>query len=122
MKTGTQKKPGKDIRTLNETRKIDKKSIIVLVIAALLFFGAFFWLHSEDIIKDTNDIFSPYSEDEIVEFEKATVNEIVKVPFSRPRNRSELIKTEEYGRFRNKLLSLLYNDIAERIGGDEVVL
>lgn len=51
-----------------------------------------------------------------------TVNEIVKVPFSRPRNRSELIKTEEYGRFRNKLLSLLYNDIAERIGGDEVVL
>ena len=75
MKTGTQKKPGKDIRTLNETRKIDKKSIIVLVIAALMFFGAFFWLHSEDIIKDTNDIFSPYSEDEIVEFEKATVNE-----------------------------------------------
>ena len=47
MKTGTQKKPGKDIRTLNETRKIDKKSIIVLVIAALMFFGAFFWLHSD---------------------------------------------------------------------------
>lgn len=51
-----------------------------------------------------------------------TVNEIVKVPFSRPRVRSELIKTEEYGKFRNRLLSLLYNDIAERIGGDEVVI
>ncbi|MCR5110006.1 MAG: ABC transporter ATP-binding protein [Ruminococcus sp.] len=51
-----------------------------------------------------------------------TVNEIVRVPFERPRNREQLVKTDEYGKFRNKLLSLLYNDIAERIGGDEVVL
>ena len=51
-----------------------------------------------------------------------TVHEIVNVPFDRPRRREELVKTEEYGKFRNRLLSLLYNDIAERIGGDEVVL
>ena len=51
-----------------------------------------------------------------------TVNEVVNVPFDRPRNRAELVKTDEYGRFRNKLLSLMNSDIAERIGGDEVVL
>ncbi len=51
-----------------------------------------------------------------------TVNEIVKVPFERPRSRAELVKTEEYGRFRNRLLSLLYQDVAARIGGEEVVL
>ena len=51
-----------------------------------------------------------------------TVNEVVNVPFDRPRRRDDLVRTEEYSRFRNRLLSLLYNDIAERIGGDEVVL
>ena len=51
-----------------------------------------------------------------------TVNEVVNVPFERPRRREELVKTDEYGKFRNRLMSLLYNDIAERIGGDEVVL
>ena len=51
-----------------------------------------------------------------------TVNEIVKVPFERPRSRAELVKTEAYGKFRNRLLSLLYQDVAARIGGEEVVL
>lgn len=51
-----------------------------------------------------------------------TVNEIVKVPFARPRNRAELVKTDEYGRFRNRLLSLLYQDVADRIGGEEVII
>ena len=109
MKTGTQKKTGKDIRTLNETRKIDKKSIIVLVIAALMFSGAFFWLHSEDIIKDTNDIFSPYGEDEIVEFEKATVNEIVKEDIeidelieNAPVGMQELSVTVKSGRYKGE--------------------
>ncbi|MBP3761428.1 MAG: ABC transporter ATP-binding protein [Ruminococcus sp.] len=51
-----------------------------------------------------------------------TVNEIVNVPFERPRRREDLVKTEEYNKFRNRLMFLLYNDIAERIGGDEVVL
>ena len=76
MKKDARKKPAKKGNTLNEPRKIDKKSIAVLVVAAVVFFGAFFALHSEDILKDTNDIFWPYG-DEIVEFEKATVTEIV---------------------------------------------
>ena len=76
MKKKTGNKPVKKADTLNESRKKDKKTIIVLVIAALIFFGAFFSLHSEDILKDTNDIFWPYG-DEIVEFEKAKVMEIV---------------------------------------------
>lgn len=77
MKKGAQKKPGKNVKTLNEPRRVDKKSIIVLAIAAVVFVGAIFWLYSDDILKDTNDIFWPYG-DEIVEFEKATVTEIVK--------------------------------------------
>ena len=76
MKKAAGKKPVKKGNTLNEAPKRDKKTIIVLVIAALIFFGAFFSLHSEDILKDTNDIFWPYG-DEIVEFEKAKVVEIV---------------------------------------------
>lgn len=51
-----------------------------------------------------------------------TVNEIVEVPFERPRSREALIKTDEYGNFRKSLMSLLYSDIGEKIGGDEVVI
>ena len=76
MKKPSGKKPVKKDNTLNEPKKVDVKTVVVLVISALIFFGAFFWLHSEDLIKDTNDIFWPYG-DEIVEFEKATVAEIV---------------------------------------------
>ena len=46
----------------------------------------------------------------------------IKVPFERPRNRSELVQTGEYTKFRNELLSLFYSDIVSRIGGEEVVL
>jgi len=46
----------------------------------------------------------------------------IPVPFARPRNRTELVSTAEYGRFRNELLSLFYSDIASKIGGSEVVL
>ena len=51
-----------------------------------------------------------------------TVAEIIPVPFERPRDRKTLVQTPGYGQFRNRLLSLFYNDIAERIGGEEVVL
>ena len=44
------------------------------------------------------------------------------VPFSRPRNRSELVQTREYAAFRNELLALFYGDIVNKIGGNEVVL
>jgi len=46
----------------------------------------------------------------------------ISVPFARPRNRAELVQTAEYGMFRNELLSLFYGDIADKIGGSEVVL
>ena len=46
----------------------------------------------------------------------------IEVPFDRPRNRAKLVQTKEYAQFRNKLLALFYSDIAEKIGGSEVVL
>ncbi len=51
-----------------------------------------------------------------------TVRKEIPVPFARPRNRAELVETKAYGEFRNELLSLFYGDIADRIGGSEVVL
>lgn len=51
-----------------------------------------------------------------------TVAEIVQVPFARPRNRAELVALPEYNTFRNKLLALFYDDVASRIGGDEVII
>ena len=51
-----------------------------------------------------------------------TVAEIIPVPFERPRDRQKLVQSPEYGKFRSRLLRLFYNDIAERIGGEEVVL
>lgn len=51
-----------------------------------------------------------------------TVAEIIPVPFDRPRDRAKLVQTPEYTKFRNRLLNLFYNDVAERIGGEEVVL
>lgn len=50
------------------------------------------------------------------------VFEEIPVPFQRPRNRAELVGSLEYGKFRNKLMSMFYSDIAEKIGGAEVVL
>ncbi len=46
----------------------------------------------------------------------------IPVNFERPRNRSELVQTKEYNKFRNELISLFYGDIVNKIGGDEVVL
>ncbi len=46
----------------------------------------------------------------------------INVPFERPRNRSTLVQTGEYGKFRNELIAMFYSDIASRIGGEEVVI
>lgn len=46
----------------------------------------------------------------------------IPVPFERPRNRADLVQTKAYSKFRNRLLSMFYGDIAEKIGGNEVVL
>ena len=46
----------------------------------------------------------------------------IKITFARPRKRAELVQTKEYSAFRNELMALFYADIANRIGGNEVVL
>ena len=46
----------------------------------------------------------------------------IKVPFDRPRNRTQLVQTKGYNKFRNELLAMFYSDIVSKIGGEEVVL
>ncbi|MCL4441129.1 MAG: ABC transporter ATP-binding protein [Firmicutes bacterium] len=46
----------------------------------------------------------------------------VTVKFARPRDRAGLIRSEEYARLRNKMVSLFYDDVLQKIGGPEVVL
>ncbi len=50
------------------------------------------------------------------------VHKEIRVPFKRSRNRAEMIGLKKYSDFRNKLISLFYSDIVDKIGGDEVVL
>ncbi len=59
-----------------QTIKKEKSTIIVLAAAAVVFFGALFCIYSKDILNGAGDIFAN-SGDEIIEFEKATVTEIV---------------------------------------------
>lgn len=58
------------------TLKDSKSSIIVLGIALLLFIAALFYLYSEDVMAGIEDIHNEYG-NEMVEFERATVNEII---------------------------------------------
>ena len=46
----------------------------------------------------------------------------ISVPFVRPRVREELYQSVAYNRLRNELVSLFYQDVAEKIGNEEVVL
>jgi uncharacterized membrane protein len=57
--------------------KNEKASIIVLVICAIIFLLAFFRIHSEDILKGSGQFFSIYDEDTAVEYETATVTEVI---------------------------------------------
>lgn len=59
-----------------QRKSLDKPSVIVLAAAAVVFLLALFWLHSEDILQGAGRIFWVYG-DEIVEFEKGTITEIV---------------------------------------------
>ncbi|HHV30738.1 ABC transporter ATP-binding protein [Acetivibrio mesophilus] len=51
-----------------------------------------------------------------------TIKKQINVEFKRPRDRTSLIRSEEYTNLRNKLVGLFYDDLIEKIGGDEVVL
>lgn len=44
------------------------------------------------------------------------------VPFGRPRDHAAMVGTDAYFKLRNELVSLFYLDIADKIGGDEVVI
>ncbi|MBQ6088083.1 MAG: YibE/F family protein, partial [Firmicutes bacterium] len=77
MKKKTVNKPVKKADTLNELRKRDKKTIIVLVIATLIFFGVFFSIYSDDILNNSYEYFTQYDGEEVIEFEKGRVTEIV---------------------------------------------
>lgn len=54
----------------------ERNSIIVLAAAATIFLAVFFHIYSQDLFKGAEDLFSPYG-NEIVEFEKATVTDIL---------------------------------------------
>ncbi|MGE4283410.1 MAG: ABC transporter ATP-binding protein [Clostridia bacterium] len=51
-----------------------------------------------------------------------TVKKEINIDFERPRDRTSLIRSDEYTNLRNKLVSLFYDDLIQKIGGDEVVL
>ena len=51
-----------------------------------------------------------------------TVYQEISVPFPRPRRRADLLRSREYAALHNKLVSLFYEDVGNRIGGDEVVI
>ncbi|HEX2954659.1 MAG TPA: ABC transporter ATP-binding protein [Bacillota bacterium] len=53
-----------------------------------------------------------------------TVKKEVNIPFARPRNRNYLVKTDEYLELRNDLLNLFYfyDELLQKIGGDEVAI
>lgn len=51
-----------------------------------------------------------------------TVKTEVEVPFPRPRNRYELMKDKEYANLRNRLVDYFYDDILQKIGGEEVTI
>ena len=69
MKKGTRKQTARPMR-------VEKSSIIVLAIAAVIFLAALYAIYSQDFMKGAGEIFS-VSGSEVIEFEKATVNEIL---------------------------------------------
>jgi NitT/TauT family transport system ATP-binding protein len=50
------------------------------------------------------------------------VKKEIKIPFPRPRNGSKLLESREYLNFRKEIITSFFNDISERIGGEEVAL
>lgn len=51
-----------------------------------------------------------------------TVADILSVPFERPRRRAALREEKSYSVFRDKIMSIFWGDIYNRIGGEEVVI
>jgi NitT/TauT family transport system ATP-binding protein len=51
-----------------------------------------------------------------------TVKEEIRIAFPRPRDRVQLIRSQQYIDLRNRLVGLFYDDLLQKIGGLEVVL
>jgi len=58
----------------------------------------------------------------VVSSDHGRVREKIAVNIPRPRHRDEIVRTPEHAALRNKIVLLFYEDIAEAIGGEEVVL
>ena len=65
-------KPAKKQKPVEKSALYDKRSLLVLAVAAAVFLLVLFWIHSEDILHGAGKIFWAYG-DELVEFEKGTV-------------------------------------------------
>jgi hypothetical protein len=91
MKKGSKKQPKTESATLADRLKSEKATVIALVIATILFFGALFGIYSGNILHGAGDIFSS-DPDERIEFERATVVEIVSDPDA---NEEETTEAEE---------------------------
>lgn len=50
------------------------------------------------------------------------IQQEIKVPLSRPRIREEIYGTEEYRELRSQIMGLFYQEVGDRIGGEEVCL
>jgi NitT/TauT family transport system ATP-binding protein len=50
------------------------------------------------------------------------IEEDIPVPFPRPRKRENIARTGEYGKLREKIMSLFFRDVLENIGGNEVAI
>ena len=106
--------------------KRDIKTIIVLAAAAVVFIAALFLIYSEDILNGAGDIFSVYG-DELVEFEKARVDEILsdtlevdEVADGAYKGQQELSVTVKSGRYKGESM-VVYNYIGPLYGVPVVV-
>jgi NitT/TauT family transport system ATP-binding protein len=60
--------------------------------------------------------------DTIIFMEPKKINQVIKVNLPRPRNKESLFDSEEFRRLRGKLVGLFYQEVMEKIGGEEVFL
>ena len=68
----TKQKPAETLQSI----KSERSTIIVLAVAAAVFFAALFIIYSKGVLNGEGDIFAPNG-DEVIEFEKATVTKVV---------------------------------------------
>jgi NitT/TauT family transport system ATP-binding protein len=60
--------------------------------------------------------------DRIVFMAPKRIEQEIKVPFSRPRSEATFFSKPEYADMRKNLVSLFYRDVAQNIGGEEVLI